>query len=238
MNKTGKASNIYLSEDELKTLLPDDVSIKSYIFPDAGAPEQSRRAAVANALLNAAGKSKDSSFFIRYPMLSTALTTIAGAATLGVAGSILTGRAFRSADGPKSATTGVMEGFGNAAGGLIGSLLGIGAGRRIADWIRNRKIRNVKSLIGSSPLNPDLINEDNSDPMNNTVGTIYDSYTLATKLLLKQKQKEALKRINNESYRKVFDPLLRSDARYRNGEITQSFLDIVNERQKLRDILE
>ena len=69
------ANSLHLSGDELDALLPDVPTHRRLMDQSVGAPEQGRISAVANALLNAANKPAETSFFIKYPMLSTALTS-------------------------------------------------------------------------------------------------------------------------------------------------------------------
>lgn len=221
---------LQLSGDELDALLPEVTAHRRLMDQSVGAPEQGRISAVANALLNAANKPAETSFFIKYPMLSTALTSLSGGLLGAGIGGVLGGIAT---DG----IPGIRKHFGLPAGGAVGGLLGSYIGKNVADWIRDRKIKKIKLLLDGASLNPSKIKDDKSDPMNNTIGSIYDNYTLATKLLLKQKQK-SLNAIDNKIVNETFNPLLKNDIDYNSGVPTyENIKALTADRKKLLEML-
>lgn len=214
----------YLSGNELDALIPDTPTPRSLIDGMEGAAEQGRRAAVANALLNAANKSSETSFFIKYPMLSTAAVSLSSGLLFAGIGGVLGGVAM-------SNTPGLLKHTGTPAGSVAGGLIGSYVGKNVADWIRARKIKKIKSLLSGASLDPSKINAYGADPVNNTPGAIYDNYTLATKLLLKQKQKR-LDSIDDKAVNEVFNPLLKSDRDYSRGVPTYEHIKALDADQK------
>lgn len=207
---------LYLSGNELDALIPEATTPRNILAPKEGAPDQGRRAAVANALLNAANKSSETSFFIKYPMLSTAAVSLSSGLLFAGMGGVLGGLLM-------SDTPGVRKHFGTPAGSAVGGLIGSYVGKNVADWIRDRKIKKIKSLLSKASLDPSKINADGADFVKNTPGAIYDNYTLATKLLLKQKQKR-LDSIDDKAVYEVFNPLLKNDRAYSSGVPTNEHI--------------
>lgn len=191
-----------LNEFELERLLPtEDFSHGAVadVFTQAW-PRQGIRSAIANALAASGDSQLANSFSLRNPALSYLGSIGLG----GVLGAGL-GNIGQMALGDQENSVPV--------GSILGALLGSIVGGTANALYRRNLIKKIKKEIKNKNLDYTKIPDRKASALLNPIGAMYNADELATKVLLKKKDKTN-DRIDNTAYKMMYGDVPLSQAVY------------------------